>query len=435
MRRSPALREPGAIRSRPSTARSASRCGCSRSADEVAEPVELREFALGRRRRPRASRGGRRPCASSEVERELVAVPCEEAPAAQGVAGSRAPNMCPRTIARRGRAARRVAEPHEHAPAISAPTSSWLRLPSRVRVVVEPPVVAAPGRRTACRGRGGARRAAPAARAGVGRRLDDLEGVLVERELVVAALLVEADRRLELGQELDEHAGVAREPERLRRLRAEEELRELAHPVRREAAADPLARDVPDLRRPLAHLPQRVLVRVETELRDEAQPADDAQRVVPRSSSASSCEGHAARGRRCPPSGSTSSPVARLRAIALIVKSRRRMSSSSEIAGVGDDLEVVPAGPGRALRARRRELDAGGRERRAARSRGTKRTPDLPAGDHQVLDAAVRLERGAELRVADAGDDEVGPCDGQAEQLVADRAADRVGVEAERART
>ena len=53
-------------------------------------------------------------------------------------------------------------------------------------------------------------------------------------------------------------------------------------------------------------------------------------------------------------------------------------------------------------------------------------------GDDQVLDAAVRLERGAQLGVADPGDDEVELLHGDPEQLVAHGAADDVRVEAER---
>ena len=75
---------------------------------------------------------------------------------------------------------------------------------------------------------------------------------------------------------------------------------------------------------------------------------------------------------------------------------------------VGDDLEVVPAGAGRALDARRRELDARPAGARVPRGRAAwSRTPDPPVGDDEILDAAVRLERGAQLGVAHPGDDEV----------------------------
>ena len=63
-------------------------------------------------------------------------------------------------------------------------------------------------------------------------------------------------------------------------LRAEQELRELAEPVRREPAADPLARDEAHAAASSRICAQRLLVGVEVELRDEAQPAHDAQRIL-----------------------------------------------------------------------------------------------------------------------------------------------------------
>ncbi len=125
--------------------------------------------------------------------------------------------------------------------------------------------------------------------AGVGSRLDDLEEMLVEGEIVEAALLLEAERRAELGEDLDERAGVAGEPECPRRLGAEQELRQLAEPVAREPAADPLGGDVLEPGRPLAHLRLGHGIEVEPELRDEAQAPDDPERVV------------AERGRPCRP--------------------------------------------------------------------------------------------------------------------------------------
>ena len=107
-------------------------------------------------------------------------------------------------------------------------------------------------------------------RTDVGRRLHGCERVLVDGEVVEPALLVEADRGLELRQKLHEHAGIARDPQRLQRIAAEQQLRELAHSVRSETAADPLPGDEPHGARFLAHLPQRLLVRLEPELRDEA---------------------------------------------------------------------------------------------------------------------------------------------------------------------
>ena len=82
---------------------------------------------------------------------------------------------------------------------------------------------------------------------------------------------------------------------------------------------------------------------------------------------------------------------------------------------------------------RRRELDAGGR---GGPDRGIARVeahPDELAVHLHVVDAAVRLERGPQPRLVEAGDEEVLVRVLDPEQLVADRAADDVGVEAERA--
>ena len=77
-----------------------------------------------------------------------------------------------------------------------------------------------------------------------------------------------------------------------------------------------------------------------------------------------------------PPSGSSTSPVSSRRAIALIVKSRRSMSCSSEIAGVGDDLEVVAArARSSARRAAARTRSPPAASARASVSRGSRRTP------------------------------------------------------------
>ena len=176
------------------------------------------------------------------------------------------------------------------------------------------------------------------------------------------APLVVADRRTELGHDVDEDAGVPRQPQRFCRVGAEQELGELAHPVRGQPAADPLAGDVVDPRRPLAHLAQRVLVGVDVELRDEAEAADDAERVV-------------AEARR---PGRAQNPLLEVGAAAERVEDLSRLEAARdrvdrEVAprhvllegdlAVGDDLEVVPARAGRAFDARRRELDSGGLER------------------------------------------------------------------------
>jgi hypothetical protein len=58
---------------------------------------------------------------------------------------------------------------------------------------------------------------------------------------------------------------------------------------------------------------------------------------------------------------------------------------------------------------------------------------DEPSGDDEVLDSAVRLERALQPLCVDAGDEEVGVLRVlHPEQLVADGAADEVGVEPER---
>ena len=70
-------------------------------------------------------------------------------------------------------------------------------------------------------------------------------------------------------------------------------------------------------------------VEVEAELRDEAQRANEPQRVL-REARRRHGPQHAPLEILAPLSGSTISPVERRRAIAFTVKSRRRMSSSTE---------------------------------------------------------------------------------------------------------
>ena len=102
----------------------------------------------------------------------------------------------------------------------------------------------------------------------------DLEDVLVDRAALARVVRVVADHRPELGDDREQHAGVAREPQRLRGLRAEQQLRQLPHAVRLQAAADPFGRDEPDVRCLFLHLAQRLVVGCEVELRDEAKPAN-----------------------------------------------------------------------------------------------------------------------------------------------------------------
>ena len=82
------------------------------------------------------------------------------------------------------------------------------------------------------------------------------------------------------GSSATSDARVARDPQRLARLAAEQELRELAHPVVAEPAADPLTRDERDALGVLAHLGERLLVRLEPELRDEPEAAHEPQRIL-----------------------------------------------------------------------------------------------------------------------------------------------------------
>src|SRR5205085_4302621 len=105
------------------------------------------------------------------------------------------------------------------------------------------------------------------------RSLYDREDVLVEGLPLPRAPRVEADRRRELWDDRGEHAGVAREAERLGGPRAEQQLRQLAHAVRLEPAADPLGRDEPHVRPLLYQLARSLVVRRKVELRHEPKPA------------------------------------------------------------------------------------------------------------------------------------------------------------------
>ena len=140
-----------------------------------------------------------------------------------------------------------------------------------------------------------------------------------------------ADRGLELGQDRREHAGVAGEPQRLRRVVAEQQLRQLPHAVGGEAAADPLRRRRAGPAAPARASARASRVGVEVELGDEPQAADDPERVVAKARRARRAERCGTRGRPCRRAGRAPRRCARRRAIALMVKSRRRMSSSSEI--------------------------------------------------------------------------------------------------------
>jgi hypothetical protein len=212
--------------------------------------------------------------------------------------------------------------------------------------------------------------------------------------------------------------------------RSEQQLGQLAHPVCVHPTADPLAGDEGDRAGVVAHLLQRRLVRLEAELRDEAKRADDPQRILleaPRRHRAQNSRaeiGFAADGiDELAGTQASRHRVDREVAAAHVVLHRQRR--------VGDDLEVVTAGTGAALGARRRELDAGPRERAHLRVTRMQAHADEPAGDDEILDAPVRLERALQPVGVDAGNEKVGVLRLQAEQLVADRAADEIRVEPE----
>jgi hypothetical protein len=131
--------------------------------------------------------------------------------------------------------------------------------------------------------------------------------------------------------------------------------------------------------------------------------------------------------------GSTSSPVSRRFAIAFTVKSRRAHVVLDRKRGVGDDHEVMSARAGAALRARRRELDPGGRRGAHLLVARIQPSTDLPARNLEVLHLAVRIERAAKSVVVDARNDEIRVLRVEPEQLVANGPADEVRVEPETA--
>ena len=131
-------------------------------------------------------------------------------------------------------------------------------------------------------------------------------------------------------------------------------------------------------RRLVAHLLQRRLVRLEAELRDEAQRAHEPQRIL-----------REARAGGRPQDARARDPPAPQGIDELAGREPARHRVDREVAaphvfrdrqrGVGDDLEVVPPGPGAHLLARRSELDPGGRQaadRRVARVEGARRRAD-----------------------------------------------------------
>ncbi len=187
-------------------------------------------------------------------------------------------------------------------------------------------------------------------------------------------------------------------------------------------------------RRLLAHLREQLVVRLEAELRDEAERRGRAAAGPRGSSAARPCAGARASRSARPPSGSTSSPVvepARHRvdgevAAAHVVLDRERR--------VGDDLEVVPAGPGArppcaAARTRSRRASAS----RMRLSRGWSRTPTSRSATTRSSTRPCGASARPQPFGVEPGHEEVRVLRVEPEQLVAHGAADEVGVEPERA--
>jgi hypothetical protein len=248
--------------------------------DEAPERRELGQLLFGRRLTGAplsAQIGG---LVVEQVERELVAVAREQAPRARRVAAG-TEHVMPHDLHDSSLELGRVAQPQQ---CFACELGAHLRVrpvrQARARVVVKPAVSSPPrdGRFSRVVKQCSEPYAERHARRGGG--LDDHECVLVEGQAVVVALLVEADRRCELRQHGDEDSGVARQPQRLRRLRPKEQLRQLAETVGRKTAADALTRDEPDARRLRAHLPQCLLVGIDVELGHEPQPANEAKRIL-----------------------------------------------------------------------------------------------------------------------------------------------------------
>ena len=292
-----------------------------------------------------------------------------------------------------------------------------------------------PRRRAACRGRGRAPRA--------GRASGTPASAAPARPRRCARRACRSWSRLSWskpiagsnsGMQRDEHARVAGEPQRLRGPRAEQELRELAHPVGREAAADPLARDEPHRRSPPRASARSVSSSgsrpsCETKRRPRTMP----ERILARSCAARPCGGRARSRSLAAAERVDELAVASRRAIALTVKSRRRMSSSTSASG------------------RRRSRSRAGRARSSARAAAA-RTRSRPARARAARGRAGRA--GAPTRRPATTRSSTRPCGASAarssswptpgtrksasfglepEQLVADGTADEVGVEAERA--
>jgi hypothetical protein len=152
-----------------------------------------------------------------------------------------------------------------------------------------------------------------------------------------------------------------------------------------------------DLRRPLAHLSQRVLVGIDIELRDEAKPAHDPEWVVPEARRAGRPEDSALE------IGPAAEWVEHLTCLEPLRDRIDREVTPLHVllerdARVGDDLEVVSAGAGGALDPRRRELDAprlegasglvARQQRTPTRWSPTMRSSTLPCGSSAARSSA-----------------------------------------------
>src|SRR5882724_10242129 len=98
--------------------------------------------------------------------------------------------------------------------------------------------------------------------------------------MLPVAVLLEPDRLLELGEERGENAGVPGQPQCPRRLLSEQQLRQLAHSVGVQPTPHALSGDERNARGFGAHLHQRLVVRLEPELRDEAQAANETEWIL-----------------------------------------------------------------------------------------------------------------------------------------------------------
>jgi len=246
------------------------------------------------------------------------------------------------------------------------------------------------------------------------------------------ALREKTDRRGEDRNHLLEHTRVAGERKRLFGVHAEQQLRELPHPVRGQPPADTLGRDQCNGVRLRAHLGERRLVGNETELGDEAEPAHEPEGVL----------GEASRAERAQDSTLEIAAAAEgIDELAVGEAPRERVDGEvppGEIIldaprRVDDDLEVVAGRAGRTLAPHRCELDTGRSERAQAALARDEPHADRPPGDDELLDPAVGRERLSKLGAVESGHQKIRVLGGAPEELIANDAAHEVGVEAERA--